>query len=655
MNKAASTKQPAAPEGRTLILLTDVVRTAQGSLFAPESEGAFLLKLASLLAGKSGRVVLCSLLQVPQGEAISSYSVPAQSQRQRLEADALSTLAAQLPAASLPGLITPVVKVVPGDDASGEVRRFLQSESSALLLLPLRRIKAAECPWLRKAIRSPLPCDVAWARPPTRDKGSDAQQPFHLGMNVLLPARGGPQAMLALELTQALAVTTQAKTTILHVMRAMPENIRQSEEAPFSELLDEVGRESNAATMPKRLFTTGEDPAASISKTSRDYDLLIMGAGGEAAADMGRFTEQVARNTGSALIALKTRKPVMPAILAARKRVRPHTMEPEALSMLVDKWFAENTFHANEFSDLGRLVDIKRQRGLTISVGLPALNEEATIGQVITSLKSALMIEAPLIDELVLIDSDSTDNTREIAAELGISIHRHSQILPEVGSYTGKGEALWKSLHILKGDIIAWVDTDVANMQPQFVYGLVGPLLREPRIGYVKGYYHRPIKLGGGMQHEGGGRVTELTVRPLLNLFFPLLSGLVQPLAGEYAGRRDVLEKLPFFTGYGVETGLLIDMLERYGLNSIGQVNLESRVHRNRSLADLSLTAFAIVQVILTRLEERARISLLEEVNRSMKLILFEKDHLSLQMRRVRDEERPPIASLSQYSETHGR
>jgi glucosyl-3-phosphoglycerate synthase len=237
---------------------------------------------------------------------------------------------------------------------------------------------------------------------------------------------------------------------------------------------------------------------------------------------------------------------------------------------------------------------------------------------------------------------------------MGIPVYIHQEVLPEAGPpVEGKGEALWKSLHILKGDIIAWVDTDVANMHPQFVYGIIGPLLREPRIGYVKGYYHRPIQTGDDLQHEGGGRVTELTVRPLLNLFFPLLSGLVQPLAGEYAGRREVLEQLPFYSGYGVETGLLIDLLERYGLAAIGQVNLEKRVHRNRSLADLSLTAFAIVQVILTRLEERARIELLEEVNRSMKLIRFEEDHLSLAVRHVRDIERPPIATIPAYRAVH--
>jgi glucosyl-3-phosphoglycerate synthase len=381
-----------------------------------------------------------------------------------------------------------------------------------------------------------------------------------------------------------------------------------------------------------------------------------MGAGGEAAADVGSFTQRVARSSPAALLAIKTRVPVGPAIRAARRRARPHALAPEVLSLIVDKWFAENTFHADEFSDLNRLVDIKKQRGVTISVGLPALNEEATIGGVVRVLKKALMEDVPLVDEIVVIDSDSTDRTREIAAELGVPVYIHQQVLPEAGEpVMGKGEALWKSLHVLKGDIIAWVDTDVANMHPQFIYGLIGPLLREPRIGYVKGYYHRPLSTSEGIQHEGGGRVTELTVRPLVNLFFPLLSGVLQPLAGEYAGRRQVLEKLPFFSGYGVETGMLIDLLESYGLYSIGQVNLEKRIHRNRSLADLSLTAFAIIQVILSRLESRASITLLEEVNRSMKLIRFEDEHLSLEVRKVHDVERPPIITIPAYRDEHGR
>jgi glucosyl-3-phosphoglycerate synthase len=474
-------------------------------------------------------------------------------------------------------------------------------------------------------------------------------------MKVLLPARGGPQAVLAMEIARDLTIKLGAQATVLHVLKSMPELARATEEAPFAEFMDEMERAERRnnprARRFERAFVVGADPQKNIIGAAGGHDMIIMGTGGRAAADIGGFTEGVARGVDAAVVALKTKTPVIPEIQAARARARTrmHAIAPEALSLLVDKWFAENTFDAGEFSDLRRMVELKRQQGVTISLGLPALNEEATIGDVITVLKRSLMEEVPLVDEIVLIDSNSTDRTREIAAELGVPVHIHQEVLPETGVYSGKGEALWKSLQVLKGDIVAWVDTDVVNMQPQFVYGLVGPLLREPRIGYVKGYYHRPIRTERAMQQEGGGRVTELTARPLINLFFPLLSGLVQPLAGEYAGRRSVLEKIPFFSGYGVEVGMLIDILEAFGLDAIGQVNLESRVHRNRPLSDLSLTAFAIVQVIMGRVERRQRTTLLEEVNTTMKLIRFEKDHLSLEVRNVRDVERPPMLEVAGY------
>lgn len=668
-DQATSQDNTPAKSRRTIVMLVDSLQAGESGVFGPGTEGLFLLRLAGLLAsGAGGSVVLYSVLPVPEGDSVSAFSTQAQALRREMESWAMSALSS--PSAPLSGemvahlsespassLVTPVVRVALENDIAKEARRFLDEQAGALLLLPFRAKGQNEQPWLRRALRSPLPCDVAWARPPLDGYHSASSgAPLQVGMRVLIPARGGPQAQLALDLSQDLMSVLRAQVTMLHVLQDMPEKMRAGEEAPFTELLGHMGGGGEGATLPRRRFGVGNDPAISISEAASEYDLVIMGAGGEAAADVGRFTERVARNAQSALLAIKTRVPVGPAIRAARKRARFSGLAPELLSMLVDKWFAENTFHADEFSDLGRLIDIKRQRGVTISVGLPALNEEDTIGGVISVLKSALMEEVPLIDEIVVIDSNSTDRTREIARELGVPVYIHQEVLPEAGApLAGKGEALWKSLYMLKGDIIAWVDTDVANMHPHFVYGLVGPLLREPHIGFVKGYYHRPLRTSEGMQHEGGGRVTELTVRPLLNLFFPLLSGLVQPLAGEYAGRREVLEQLPFFSGYGVETGMLIDLLERYGLYAIGQVNLEKRIHRNRTLADLSLTAYAIVQVILSRLEDRARIRLLEEVNQSMKLIRFEGDHLSLEVRSVRDVERPPIITIPAYREARGR
>jgi hypothetical protein len=321
------------------------------------------------------------------------------------------------------------------------------------------------------------------------------------------------------------------------------------------------------------------------------------------------------------------------------------TARPPAV---VEQWLVRNSFDAREFSDRHALLSLKRAQGVTISLGLPALNEEATIGREIEVLRQTLVTEVPLLDEIVVIDGGSDDGTTALARRLGIPTYRHADILPEQGTHPGKGEALWKSLHVLRGDLIVWVDSDIRNIHPKFVYGLVGPLLREPRLAYVKGFYRRPIRIGNRQYDDGGGRVTELTARPLLNLFFPELSGLVQPLAGEYAGRREVLEQLPFFTGYGVEIGLLIDALARFGLHRIGQVNLGSRVHRNRELPSLSIMAFAIVQTVMTRLGESAGAPIAGLMHRAMKLVNTD-DPVSFRVHLVQEHERPPIITVPAY------
>ena len=214
---------------------------------------------------------------------------------------------------------------------------------------------------------------------------------------------------------------------------------------------------------------------------------------------------------------------------------------------------------------------------------------------------------------------------------------------------SGKGEALWKSLLVTRGDIIVWVDTDIVNIHPRFVYGIIGPLLLNPQVQFVKGFYRRPLKVGYKMEAGGGGRVTELTARPLLNLFYPELSGVIQPLAGEYAGRREALERVPFFSGYGVETGLLIDIYERYGLNAIAQVDLLERIHHNQRLEALSKMSFAIIQTIFRKLENRFESAVLEDVNRSMKLIRYNNKGYFLEVEEIAERERPPMVEVDEY------
>ncbi|MEP7291915.1 MAG: glucosyl-3-phosphoglycerate synthase [Chloroflexota bacterium] len=455
--------------------------------------------------------------------------------------------------------------------------------------------------------------------------------------SVLLSLRGGPNLSLGVKVATALA--NGAPVTLFHAAD-------RSNVTPNLQMLGKIYPNIT------RTVTAVSDITEGVVKESAGHKAVIMGASFQDAAAgasgaPGQALQQIYERTDKPLVlvrawqteALEFHAPLPPR----RSREDPSTR--------VDRWFAENTFDSAEFDDLHALLALKERQGVTISVGLPALNEEATVGKVISTIKKALMDDVPLIDEIVLIDSDSTDRTVEIAESLGIPAYRHSQILPELGSNRGKGEALWKSLHVLKGDIVAWIDTDITNIHPRFIYGLLGPLLKQPKIVYVKGFYQRPIKVGDQLQAYGGGRVTELVARPLLNLFYPELSGIIQPLSGEYAGRRTALEQVPFFSGYGVETGLMLDLNDRFGLDAIAQTDLEERVHHNQPLIGLSKMSFAILQVFISRLETRYGVHLLDWANRTMKIVHHQPERFALEVVDIADVERPPMITIPAYVE----
>lgn len=473
-------------------------------------------------------------------------------------------------------------------------------------------------------LRSP-PVDMAMVR------GPFPQFP----QRVLLPLRGGPHAELVLNVGLAL------RPPLLHALHLRPTAATLQDQTAFAGL----GLVLRQLPEVRLNWVVTDDPIQTILAESSEHDLVILGATAqrlEKPTSLGPVADAVIHNSRTPVIVVKRMRPLL----------RPITDEMSgagAISILVDKWFAENTFRAEEFADLHELTAIKQRKGLTVSLALPALNEEETVGAVIATVKRALMDEVPLLDEIVLIDSASSDRTREIAASMGVSVYIHQELLPEYGARHGKGEALWKSLYVTRGDIVAWIDTDIVNIHPRFVYGIVGPLITNDRVQLVKAFYRRPLRVGDKIQAGGGGRVTELMARPLINLFFPELSGIIQPLSGEYAGRRQALETISFYSGYGVETGMLIDIFEKFGLAAIAQVDLLERVHHNQSLEALSKMAFVILQTVMYKLEKRFGRSALDDVNRTMKLVRYTRGNYYLDVEEVVEQARPPMCTLPEY------
>lgn len=308
-------------------------------------------------------------------------------------------------------------------------------------------------------------------------------------------------------------------------------------------------------------------------------------------------------------------------------------------------WFARRTYHHGRFEP-SALVGAKRRAGLTVSVCIPALNEESTVGAIVRTIRTELIERVPLVDELAVMDSSSSDRTASEAERSGATVFQDRDVLPHLEPMSGKGEALWKSLFVLRGDVILWLDADIRNFDPRFVAGPLGPVLTDPEVGYVKSFYRRPIEDGREPSLEGG-RVTELVARPLLSMFWPHLAGLIQPLAGEYAGRRSVLEQVPFFTGYAVEMGLLIDVAERFGTEAMAQVDLEERTHRNRPIGELSRMAFAVIRAALSRLGEEER----RRASAALGMFQFESqdgDHRMVSTP-IPVDERPPAITVSGY------
>ncbi|WP_329117836.1 glucosyl-3-phosphoglycerate synthase [Streptomyces sp. NBC_01353] len=317
----------------------------------------------------------------------------------------------------------------------------------------------------------------------------------------------------------------------------------------------------------------------------------------------------------------------------------------------VERWLDRRSWSVAD-RPLEQLLAAKR--GTAVSVVLPALDEEATVGDIVSVIRRELMSEAvPLVDELVVIDSGSTDRTAEVAAAAGARVVARDEILPRIPAVPGKGEVLWRSLMVTSGDIVCFVDADLRDFSADFVTGIVGPLLTEPDVDFVKAMYDRPLGTGfdplaSGRTPGQGGRVTELVARPLLNLHWPQLAGFVQPLGGEYAVRRSLLERLPFPVGYGVELGLLVDALHTVGLDALAQVDVGVRKHRHQDEQALGRMAAAIYRTAQLRLSRGHLVRPL--------LTQFERDEtgegkgFTPRTYAVDTEERPPMVDITEYA-----
>jgi glucosyl-3-phosphoglycerate synthase len=603
---------------------------------------------AAMLDPKHGEISALGIVEVPEGMPLSEGATRARHARRLLQR--------VLDYAPDGTTIHPIVRIG-RHAAEGIVEAAAEQEADLIIFGWGGRTgthregngSSVVSPTIDEVVRD-APCDIAVVK----QRGSKEIK------RILVPVRGGPHAELAIRYADAIGRYHDATVVVLHLV---PPGITIAVRSQAERAL--------AAFVKQHLHGRGEallreapNVRNAILREAEKSDLVVMGASanpGGTGADshlFGALPESIALRARPSVVVVRTREAIgrttfeqlasRAETLAAADRA---AEEARAVPARVERWFGEANFHHAEFADLRRLVTLKEKQGLTISLVLPTLDEEETIGPIVRKAMRELVGRVPLLDEVLVIDSASTDRTREIAEAEGARVVQHPDVLTRYGSFRGKGEALWKSLYETSGDIVVWADTDVRNWHPRMVYGTLGPLLHEPRLQYVKGYYQRPIVEEGVLKEGGGGRVTELVARPLINLFYPELSGMIQPLSGEYAGRRSLLESIPFFTGYAVEIGHLIDATDRLGIEGLGQVDLERRIHRNQELEGLSRMSFVILQAVMKRLEERRKARLFAEMGSTMKLPRSGHGRLSLEVIELADQERPPMIRIPEYLE----
>jgi glucosyl-3-phosphoglycerate synthase len=319
----------------------------------------------------------------------------------------------------------------------------------------------------------------------------------------------------------------------------------------------------------------------------------------------------------------------------------------------VREWFENRSYSHEEFNDLKKLAQRKRELDLTVSLVLPGRNVADTIGGIVDEVK-ILNEEAPLVEQILVIDADSADGTAEVARSKGAEVYSENELLSHHGGAHGKGDAMWRSLSVARGDLVMFADADTRDFKPQFVYGTLGPILSVPGVRFVKGAFRRPFKSHETVELDGGGRVTELITKPLFNLFYPELTGFVQPLAGEFVADKELFRSIPFLTGYAVETGIMIDVLKKAGLGAMAQVDLGTRQNRHQPLFDLGRMSYSVLRAVARRLRQDGRLQQVRDPSLPESLFQFS-DYLhavatpeGLKLREHVEElvERPPMAEI---------
>lgn len=574
-----------------------------------------LLRLATLFtAAPESQGTLLGIIEVPPDHSPARPAAPAEAYR------TLLAHITRVAARSTPTL-TPQVRIA-HLAAHGIREAALETGSNLLLLESGARDDGLWINALEDLLYDP-PCDVAMLRV------EPAAPPI---TSILLAVRGGPNAELAVQLASTIRTSTQASLTLLHIFdpRQSPDE-RAHDEHTFAGLAAQVDGPV--------IELKGSSPNVrdAIIKEAQHHQLVILGATRSLmhrpmvlGAPMQRMLRRL---PGTVMIVKKAGMP-MPRPTAPGAQTR------AAIQEQVDRWLTENTFDSREFEDLERLADRKHRQDLTVSLALPIMAERPGLPDVLRSLTQAFMGRTPLVDEIVVINACGSARTDRAATAAGVQVVRSADVLSHYGGFPGRGEALWKSLHVLRGDVLCFLDLENAPDQPRLVAGLLGPLLTDPDIAYVKGFVRRP----SGARADP---ITDFAVRPLLNLIFPALSGFLEPLGHDQAGRRAVLESVPIFTGHGFELGLLLAIADAHGLGALAQVEVGPRA--DRAPAALPSIALAQLQVSLKFLGDRHRLNLVDQVNRTFKHIRYEDERYWVEQRELEDQERPPMITVPEY------